>query len=81
MAFKLKNKQIKEIVNQLRTASKTHAKQADKIESTMKMASPMKGKISEPCKRAAKRKFKVWPSAYASGWGVRCTRNPRKFLK
>ena len=29
----------------------------------------------------AKRKFKVWPSAYASGWGVRCTRNPRKFLK
>ena len=43
--------------------------------------SPMKGKISEPCKRAAKRKFKVWPSAYASGWGVRCTRNPSKFLK
>ena len=35
--------------------------------------SPMK-KISGPCKAAAKRKFKVWPSAYASGWGVRCTR-------
>ena len=34
---------------------------------------PMK-KISGPCKAAAKRKFKVWPSAYASGWGVRCTR-------
>ena len=31
-------------------------------------------KISGPCKSAAKRKFKVWPSAYASGWGVRCTR-------
>jgi hypothetical protein len=31
-------------------------------------------KISGPCKTAAKRKFKVWPSAYASGWGVRCTR-------
>ena len=29
----------------------------------------------------AKGKFKVWPSAYASGWGVRCTRNPRKYLK
>ena len=27
--------------------------------------SPMKGKISGPCKAAAKRKFKVWPSAYA----------------
>ena len=38
-------------------------------------------KISGPCKAAAKRKFKVWPSAYASGWGVRCTRNPRKYLK
>ena len=38
-------------------------------------------KISGPCKSAAKRKFKVWPSAYASGWGVRCTRNPRKYLK
>jgi len=38
-------------------------------------------KISPACKAAAKKKFKVWPSAYASGWGVRCTRNPRKFLK
>lgn len=31
-------------------------------------------KISGPCKAAAKRKFKVWPSGYASGWGVQCTR-------
>lgn len=37
-------------------------------------------KISPACKAAAKRKFKVWPSAYASGWGVQCTKNPRKFL-
>ena len=36
--------------------------------------SPLYGKISAPCKAAAKRKFKVWPSAYASGWGVRCTK-------
>tara|TARA_A100000172_G_scaffold43735_1_gene26821 strand:+ start:1825 stop:2007 length:183 start_codon:yes stop_codon:yes gene_type:complete len=38
-------------------------------------------KISGACKAAAKRKFKVWPSAYASGWGVRCTRagGPSKF--
>ena len=45
-----------------------------------KMKSPMK-KISGPCKAAAKRKFKVWPSAYASGWGVRCTKagGPSKF--
>ena len=39
-----------------------------------KMTSPAKGKISGPCKAAAKKKFKVWPSAYASGWGVRCTK-------
>ncbi len=31
-------------------------------------------KISAACKAAAKKKFDVWPSAYASGWGVRCTR-------
>ena len=45
-----------------------------------KAAAPMK-KISGPCKAAAKRKFKVWPSAYASGWGVRCTNagGPSKF--
>jgi len=38
-------------------------------------------KISGPCKAAAKRKFKVWPSAYASGWGVRCTKagGPSKY--
>ena len=38
-------------------------------------------KISGPCKAAAKKKFKVWPSAYASGWGVRCTKagGPSKF--
>ena len=38
-------------------------------------------KISAACKSAAKRKFKVSPSAYASGWGVRCTRagGPSRF--
>ena len=38
-------------------------------------------KISAARNAAAKRKFKVWPSAYASGWGVRCTRagGPSKF--
>jgi len=43
--------------------------------------SPLYAKISSGCKAAAKRKFKVWPSAYASGWGVRCTKagGPSKF--
>ena len=44
------------------------------------MSNPFK-KISGHCKAAAKRKFKVWPSAYASGWGVRCTKagGPSKY--
>ena len=37
----------------------------------MKKSSALK-KISAACKSAAKRKFKVWPSAYASGALVRC---------
>ena len=38
-------------------------------------------KISAACKAAAKKKFDVWPSAYASGWGVRCTKagGPSKY--
>ena len=46
----------------------------------MKKSSALK-KISAACKAAAKRKCKVWPSAYASGWGVRCTRagGPSRF--
>ena len=74
MAFKQRNKKtLLKIAKELRAASKKHAGQADRVE-TLANNSPMKGKISGPCKTAAKRKFKVWPSAYASGWGVRCTR-------
>ena len=32
------------------------------------------GKISSACKAAAKKKFKVWPSAYASGWGIKAAK-------
>jgi hypothetical protein len=38
------------------------------------LGSPLNKGISPSCKAAAKRKFDVWPSAYASGWGVRCTK-------
>jgi len=52
-----------------------------KEKSPASMGSPLYGKISSACKAAAKKKFKVWPSAYASGWGVRCTKagGPGKF--
>ena len=77
---KIDIKALKKVSKELKKASKTHAGQADKITSALPMKSPMK-KISGPCKSAAKRKFKVWPSAYASGWGVRCTKagGPSKF--
>ena len=50
------------------------------MQKTIVKSSALK-KISAACKSAAKRKFKVWPSAYASGWGVRCTRagGPSRF--
>ena len=72
MAFKMKKAGVKQIISELYKASKTHKGQADKLQK-MVGNSPMK-KISPACKTAAKSKFKVWPSAYASGWGVRCTK-------
>jgi len=81
MAFKMKYKNLEEVVKQLHGASKMHKKQAkiiDKHIGEMEQDSPMKGKISPSCKAQAKKKFKVWPSAYASGWGVRCTRGDFK---
>ena len=51
-------------------------KSPSKMKSPFKLEpkSPFMAAISGPCKAAAKKKFKVWPSAYASGWGVRCTK-------
>ena len=77
-------KNLEEVVEQLKGAVIAHGKQAQTIEkhiedmSSSKKEAPTKKikrtKISTACKTAAKKKFKVWPSAYASGWGVRCTR-------
>tara|TARA_Y100000361_G_scaffold102102_1_gene91906 strand:- start:162 stop:458 length:297 start_codon:yes stop_codon:yes gene_type:complete len=57
-------------------AGKVAGKVADKVVDSafkLKPKSPLMGKISAACKARAKKKFDVWPSAYASGWGVRCT--------
>ena len=81
----MSKQKLKTISGKLKKASKAHAcqaKQLDAVVSAMplKKSSALK-KISAACKAAAKRKFKVWPSAYASGWGVRCTRagGPSRF--
>jgi len=70
---------LRKVSKELKKASNTHANQAKKIDKVLN--SPMKGKISPSCKAQAKKKFKVWPSAYASGWGVRCTRGDFKKKK
>jgi hypothetical protein len=91
MPFKMKYKNLKEVVEQLDSAVVAHGKQArtiekhlDNIESPAKKyasdaqrkaiwaskneKSPAKGKL-KPCqKAAAKKKFKVYPSAYANMW-------------
>ena len=68
MSDKNKNKKLKEIVGELKKASKMLAGQADRIASLLKKQSPMLRKLSAKCKAAARRKFKVYPSAYANMW-------------
>tara|TARA_R100001163_G_C4994382_1_gene145807 strand:+ start:184 stop:405 length:222 start_codon:yes stop_codon:yes gene_type:complete len=65
------DKKIKEVASQLKKASKMHAGQANKLESLLKKKSPMLRKLSAGCKAAAKRKFKVYPGAYANMWASR----------
>ena len=50
--------------------------QLDKVISTMKKVkqSPALKKLSASCKAAAKRKFKVYPSAYANMWAAKTQR-------
>ena len=56
-----------------KVAGKVVDKAMEKSPFKLKPKSPLMSKISASCKARAKKKFKVWPSAYASGWGVRCT--------
>ena len=67
---------LKNIAKNLKKSSKVHAKQSEQIENIMKKKhsalklkkSPALVKLSASCKAAAKRKFKVYPSAYANMW-------------
>ena len=78
----MSKQKILNIVGKLEKASDAHAGQAKELKNianSMNMrnaplkafASPIKGKL-KPCqKAAAKRKFKVYPSAYANMWASR----------
>ena len=82
MATNTRNKKtVKKIVKGLRKASKTHAGQAKSL-SALKLkkggkakkkggAKPTNPALYARVKAEAKRKFKVYPSAYANAWLVR----------
>ena len=71
---------LKNIAKNLKKSSKVHAKQSKQIENIMKKSalkiktSPALAKLSASCKAAAKRKFKVYPSAYANMWAAKTQR-------
>jgi hypothetical protein len=44
---------------------------AFKMKKSSLTKSPMKRKLTASCKAAARRKFKVYPSAYANMWASR----------
>ena len=77
----MSKQKLKTISSKLKKASKAHAnqsKQLDNVISTMPMKkikkSPALKKLSASCKAAAKRKFKVYPSAYANMWAAKTQR-------
>ena len=69
-AFAGKEK-LEKISEELKKASQMHASQADRINKMAEQASPLKGKITPSCKAYAKKKYKEWPTAYASGFAVK----------
>ena len=73
---------LRNIAKNLKKSSKVHAKRSKQIENIMKTKSsalklkksPALAKLSASCKAAAKRKFKVYPSAYANMWAAKTQR-------
>ena len=72
---------LKTISGKLKKASQAHASQAKQIDNMIKKSSALKKKtspalrkLSASCKAAAKRKFKVYPSAYANMWAAKTQR-------
>jgi len=63
----MSKQKLKKIVKELKGASKMHASQAERIGGMLKK-SPTLLKLSASCKAAARKKFKVYPSAYANMW-------------
>ena len=69
----MSKQKLKKIVKELKGASKMHAGQAKKIDGMIKK-SPALLKLSASCKAAARKKFDVYPSAYANMWASKTQR-------
>ena len=70
----MSTQKLKAISGKLKKASKAHASQAEQIDNILAKKSPALKKLSASCKAAAKRKFKVYPSAYANMWASKTQR-------
>jgi len=70
----MNKRKLQKISRELKKASNLHAGQAKKIDSMLNKKSPALKKLSASCKAAAKRKFKVYPSAYANMWAAKTQR-------
>tara|TARA_B100000900_G_scaffold71599_1_gene56938 strand:- start:1890 stop:2114 length:225 start_codon:yes stop_codon:yes gene_type:complete len=70
----MSKQKLKKISKELKKASNLHAGQAKKIDTMISKSSPALKKLSASCKAAAKRKFKVYPSAYANMWAAKTQR-------
>jgi len=70
----MSKQKLKKISKELKKASNLHAGQAKKLDVMLSKKSPALKKLSASCKAAAKRKFKVYPSAYANMWAAKTQR-------
>jgi len=70
----MSKQKLKKISKELKKASNLHAGQAKKLDAMTSKKSPALKKLSASCKAAAKRKFKVYPSAYANMWASKTQR-------
>jgi|TARA_R100001463_G_scaffold3381_2_gene13771 hypothetical protein len=70
----MSKQKLKKISKELKKASNLHAGQAKKLDNMLSKKSPTLKKLSASCKAAAKRKFKVYPSAYANMWAAKTQR-------
>jgi len=70
----MNKRKLQKISRELKKASNLHAGQAKKIDAMLKKKSPALKKLSASCKAMAKRKFKVYPSAYANMYAAKMQR-------